>query len=293
MGIVVSTIHRAIKFHTPRGIGTVFSTNEPYKIEEGKKKLKEAPPKASNGVLRCADTEEKIEVKDQTWVANPVMVKKSDRGATYQMLVDKIFSDQIIRNLEAYMDDMLNPEKCSFGVEEGPFLGHFITKQEIRVNPSKVKAVTNLESPKTLKDVQSLNRKLAALSRFLSKGAEKSLPFFKALKSCTDKKTIQWTTDVEEAFRKMKKFVEILPTLTAPIKGEVLVMYLAASTVADSTRNGNKEPSHLRRLSVNGQPNKGTLRSKADCNQAIFRKSERSPKGFRHLRDRAYSKKLE
>ncbi|GJV56518.1 reverse transcriptase domain-containing protein [Tanacetum coccineum] len=100
----------------------------------------------------------------------------------------------------------------------------------IRATPSKVKAVTDLEIPKTLKDIQSLNGNLAALSRFLSKGAEKSLPFFKALKSCTDKKTIQWTTDAEKAFQRMKKFMEILPTLIVPIKGEVLVMYLAAST---------------------------------------------------------------
>ncbi|GKE14123.1 reverse transcriptase domain-containing protein, partial [Tanacetum coccineum] len=75
---------------------------------------------------------------------------------------------------------------------------------------------------KTLKEIQSLNGKLAALSGFLSKGADKSLPFFKALKSCTDKKTIQWTGDAEEAFRKMKEFIEILPTLTAPIKGAEL-----------------------------------------------------------------------
>ncbi|GKB62385.1 hypothetical protein Tco_0918571 [Tanacetum coccineum] len=42
MGIVVSTIHRAIKFHTPRAVDTVFSTYELDKIEEGLKKLKEA-----------------------------------------------------------------------------------------------------------------------------------------------------------------------------------------------------------------------------------------------------------
>ena len=72
-------------------------------------------------------------------------------GATYQSLVDKAFNKQIGRNLEAYVDDMvimsrmeedmfseiqetfdqlrainmkLNPKKCSFGVEEGQFLGH-------------------------------------------------------------------------------------------------------------------------------------------------------------------------
>nr|GEU72093.1 reverse transcriptase domain-containing protein [Tanacetum cinerariifolium] len=152
-------------------------------------------------------------------------------GATYQRLVDKVFGDQIERNLKAYIDDMvikntfeeeilqdiqetfdrfrsvnmkLNPKKCSFGVEEGPFLGHFITKQGIRASPSKVKSVTDLEPPRMLKEIYSLNGKLAALSRFLSKAFEKSLPFFKALKSCTDNKTIQWTADFEEAFRRMK-----------------------------------------------------------------------------------------
>ncbi|GKE46197.1 hypothetical protein Tco_1477455, partial [Tanacetum coccineum] len=35
MGIVVSMIHAAIKFHTPCGIGTVLSTYEPNKVEEG------------------------------------------------------------------------------------------------------------------------------------------------------------------------------------------------------------------------------------------------------------------
>ncbi|GJU77619.1 reverse transcriptase domain-containing protein [Tanacetum coccineum] len=136
---------------------------------------------------------------------------------TYQRLVDKVFSHQIGRNLEAYMDDMvikstsekemlkdiqetferfqsinmkLNPKKCSFGVKEGPFLGHLITKQGIKANPSKVKVVTNLDQPRTLKDIQSLNRKLAVLSRFLSKGAERSMAFFKVLKGCKDKKNI-------------------------------------------------------------------------------------------------------
>ncbi|GKB83685.1 reverse transcriptase domain-containing protein [Tanacetum coccineum] len=97
-------------------------------------------------------------------------------GATYQRLVDKVFHDQIGRNLEAYVDDMviksmseeemladiketfekfrsinmkLNPKKCSFDVEEGPFLGHLITKQGIRDNPSKVKAITDVKQLKT------------------------------------------------------------------------------------------------------------------------------------------------
>ncbi|GKB11465.1 reverse transcriptase domain-containing protein, partial [Tanacetum coccineum] len=124
----------------------------------------------------------------------------------------------------------INPKKCTFGVEEGPLLGNLITKQGIRANPSKVKAITDIEQPKMLKDIQSLNGKLADLSRFLSKGAERSLHFFKVLKSCTNKKNIHQTQEVAAAVQEMNKFVETLPTLTAPIHGEVLMMYLEAST---------------------------------------------------------------
>ncbi|GJY01267.1 reverse transcriptase domain-containing protein [Tanacetum coccineum] len=74
----------------------------------------------------------------------------------------------------------LNLKKCSFGVEEGLFLGYLITKQGIKSNLTKIKAVIELEQPRALKDIQSLNEKLAALSRFLSKGGKKIPPFLQA-----------------------------------------------------------------------------------------------------------------
>ncbi|GJY26763.1 hypothetical protein Tco_0401489 [Tanacetum coccineum] len=51
MGIVVSTIHETIKFHTPYGIGIVSSTYESNKDEEGKKKGQGNP---SGGYEGCA-----------------------------------------------------------------------------------------------------------------------------------------------------------------------------------------------------------------------------------------------
>ncbi|GKB85301.1 reverse transcriptase domain-containing protein [Tanacetum coccineum] len=101
-----------------------------------------------------------------------------------------------------------------------------LPKHGIKLNPSKVKAISNLKPPRMLKEIQGLNEMLVALSQFLSKDADRSLPFFKALKSGADMKTIQWTANAKEAFQKMKEFIEILPTLIAPIKGKVLIMYL-------------------------------------------------------------------
>nr|GEW75847.1 reverse transcriptase domain-containing protein [Tanacetum cinerariifolium] len=141
MGIVVSVIYGAIKFHTPRGNGTLFLTYEPNKIKEGHKKLKEASHEATKGILRCVDAEERIVVNEK-YLDQTIVIRKQ-----------------------------LPTRKCSFGVKEGPFLGHLITKQGIKANPSNVKEISNLHSPKTVKEIQNLNEKLATLSRFLSKGS--------------------------------------------------------------------------------------------------------------------------
>nr|GFD12729.1 reverse transcriptase domain-containing protein [Tanacetum cinerariifolium] len=58
-----------------------------------------------------------------------------------------------------------------------------------------------LPSPQTIKEVQSLNEKLARLNRFLSKSAEKSLPLFQTLKKCIKKSDFRWTTEAEQAFQ--------------------------------------------------------------------------------------------
>ncbi|GJY31556.1 reverse transcriptase domain-containing protein [Tanacetum coccineum] len=62
MGIIVSTIHRAIKFHTKKGIGTVFLTN---KADEGAKRARKIPVINKERILRYVNTEEKIIVNDK------------------------------------------------------------------------------------------------------------------------------------------------------------------------------------------------------------------------------------
>ncbi|GKG09355.1 reverse transcriptase domain-containing protein, partial [Tanacetum coccineum] len=132
-------------------------------------------------------------------------------------LVDFVFKEQIGVNLEAYVDDMviksrteqdiikdieqtfstlrrinmkLNPKKRSFGMEEGKFLGYIVTSEGIRAKPKKAKAVMDMPSPKTLKQMQSLSGKLAALNNFFSKSAERSLPFLDTLKNVPTRRTL-------------------------------------------------------------------------------------------------------
>lgn len=145
----------------------------------------------------------------------------------------------------------LNPKKCSFGVEEGKFLGYIVTSEGIRANPSKATAIAEMKSPSTLKEMQSLSGKLAALNRFLARSAEKSLPFFETLKNITkeNKDEYKWTEAAEEAFQLLKQLILKLPLLTTPKPKEILYVYLAASGQAISAvlltkRDGRQLPIH-------------------------------------------------
>ncbi|XP_035844008.1 uncharacterized protein LOC118490461 [Helianthus annuus] len=193
-------------------------------------------------------------------------------GATYQRLMDKVFETQIGRNLEVYVDYLviksreekqmladieetfqrlreynikLNPKKCSFGVEEGKFLGVVVTRDGFKANPEKVAAIARMPSPRTLKEAQALNGRLVAINRFLARHAEKSLPFIKTLKDCLNKKNFKWTNEAEEALQDMKRFIEGLPMLTAPRPNEVLKMYLAAAHTAPSISGTRNTVSHV------------------------------------------------
>ncbi|GJQ99972.1 reverse transcriptase domain-containing protein [Tanacetum coccineum] len=257
--IVASTIHRAIEFHTPHLIGTIFLTYEANKLKEGQKKVKETILEATKNILSCVDAKEKIIINDKNSMESQV----PDMGGKSSHETDRKVESFLRFRLRCFLDAYkgyhqmeitegdedkttfftgkgVNLKKCSFGVEEGPFLGHLITKQGIKANLLKVKAITNLTLPRTLKEINGLNGKLAALSRFLSKGLDKSLPLFKALKSCMEKKTIQWTADAEEAFQKMNEFIETLQTLTAPIKGEALAIELGEHDIKFKGHNSVK-----------------------------------------------------
>ncbi|KAK0575038.1 hypothetical protein LWI29_033100 [Acer saccharum] len=75
----------------------------------------------------------------------------------------------------------LNPSKCVFGVPSGRFLGFLVHQRGIEVNLEKIKALEEMASPKTLKDVQRLTGCLASLNWFIAKSTDKCAPFFRAI----------------------------------------------------------------------------------------------------------------
>ena len=174
-------------------------------------------------------------------------------GATYQRLMDRVFRRPIGRPMEVYVDDMvvksqtvvdhacdlkevfhqvrkydmrLNPEKCVFGVPTGKFLGFMLTARGIEANPDKCAAITEMRSPRNLKEIQRLVGRLTSLARFLPKLTEKVQPILKIMKKQTADK---WDDRCEAVFQQIKEMISRPPIMSRPIEGLPLQLYLSVS----------------------------------------------------------------
>ncbi|CAH9057530.1 unnamed protein product, partial [Cuscuta europaea] len=126
----------------------------------------------------------------------------------------------------------LNPKKCAFGVQGGKFLGYMVSRRGIEINPEKTQAIINMEPPRNVKEVQRLTGRLTALNRFLSRSAERALPFFQIMRKAN---SFKWTTECQEAFDELKRYLSSPPVLSKPRAGETLFLYLGVSTSAVSS----------------------------------------------------------
>ncbi|XP_056848940.1 uncharacterized protein LOC130499060 [Raphanus sativus] len=125
----------------------------------------------------------------------------------------------------------LNPTKCTFGVASGEFLGYLVTKRGIEANPKQISALIEMLPPKSVKDVQRLTGKIAALNRFISRSTDRCLPFYKLLKG---NKKFEWNTDCDAALSELKVYISEPPILSKPVHGELLYLYAATSEHAVS-----------------------------------------------------------
>ncbi|XP_050217597.1 uncharacterized protein LOC126668447 [Mercurialis annua] len=174
-------------------------------------------------------------------------------GATYQRLMNHVFKDQLGKNVEVYVDDIvvksrgiedhagdlaetfeklkkfnlkLNPDKCVFAVRSGKFLGHLISEKGIEANPEKIEAIMNMKAPTSVKEVQKLDGRVAALGRFMSCSAKRCLPFFKIMKNT---KNFKWTDECNTTFEELKVYLSTPPVLGRPEPGEILYLYLSVN----------------------------------------------------------------
>nr|KYP53333.1 Retrovirus-related Pol polyprotein from transposon 412 family [Cajanus cajan] len=192
-------------------------------------------------------------------------------GETYQRLMDKVFQKQIGRNIKIYVDDMvvkfdyvsehiadlgkifgelrkhnmrLNPEKYTFRVKGGKFLGFMLSSRGIEANRDKCKAILEMRSSSNLKELQRLSRRLVALSRFLPRLSEKISPMTKLLRK---RSAFLWNETCEAEFVALKMTLASPPILTRPDSSSLFELYLAIfeeaiSSVLVQDKEGSQIP---------------------------------------------------
>ncbi|XP_073261648.1 uncharacterized protein [Populus alba] len=177
-------------------------------------------------------------------------------GATYQRAMVTLFHDMMHKEIEVYVDDMiakskreddhvkvlrklferlrkyelkLNPAKCSFGVKSGKLLGFVVSDKDIEVDPDKVKAIQSMPSPKTEKEVRGFLGRLNYIARFIAQLTTTCEPVFRLLRK---KNPGIWNEECEEAFNKIKQYLQNPPLLVPPVSGRPLILYLTVTETA-------------------------------------------------------------
>ena len=87
-----------------------------------------------------------------------------------------------------------------------------------------------MEPLKNIKEVQSLNGRVAALNKFVFRATDKCLPSFKILR-----KAFEWTNECQKAFEELKAYLASSPLLSPSKLGEELSLYLAMSPIVVSS----------------------------------------------------------
>jgi len=79
-----------------------------------------------------------------------------------------------------------------------------ITTREIEIDPSKIKAILEMEPPRTEKEVRSFLGKIQFISRFIAKLTSTCEPMFRLLKKDVP---FKWDDGCQKAFENIKKYL--------------------------------------------------------------------------------------
>ena len=117
-----------------------------------------------------------------------------------------------IKVFEAILESgmKLNQSKCQFELTEIKFLGHKITQKGIEADDSKIKAITNMEYPTTVKELQRFLGSINYLGKFIPNLTDKTVSLRKLLQKDT-----KWVFDQNhmKEFDALKKCITMTPVL--------------------------------------------------------------------------------
>jgi hypothetical protein len=173
-------------------------------------------------------------------------------GETFQREMDVAFRGLINKCVVVYLDDVtmysknkedhiqhltqifercrkcdisLNPKKTIFGVEEGNLLGHIISQAGIRIDPERIKAISQLPLPHNKKAMQSFFRKINFVRKF-TPILETIKPLQKMIRKDVD---FKWDDEQKKDFNNIKTAISQSPVLRSPDFNKYFFLYTFAS----------------------------------------------------------------
>ncbi|GJT99717.1 reverse transcriptase domain-containing protein [Tanacetum coccineum] len=95
--------------------------------------------KEYNQIKMTEDDEEKIgfHTEEGVYCFTHMLKELKNSAATLQRMMEEVLADQRGRNVEIYLEEIIDPVTSSFRVKEGRFLGFTVTKEGVRADPEK------------------------------------------------------------------------------------------------------------------------------------------------------------
>ena len=177
-------------------------------------------------------------------------------GATFQRLMQLALSGLTWEQVLVYIDDLIvhsksfeehlshlkqvfdklaaaglkmSPKKCDFFRREVVFLGHIVSEEGVRTDPSKIAAVYEWPQPTKLKEVQAFLGLCGYYRKFIRGFSAIAQPLYRLTQK--DQKFI-WEDDCQEAFDTLKTAMTSTPILAYPRSEGSFVLDTDASNCA-------------------------------------------------------------
>jgi hypothetical protein len=160
-------------------------------------------------------------------------------GGTFQRVQLKVFGPYIGKFIRVFLDDFavygdrklylshvrtafqrlaehicsLSPEKCKLGFEEGPILEHIVFIGGIKVDPTKVQRILELEEPRNARQVSTLWGVTLYHTRFIENLVGRAKPITSLIRKSTE---FKWSNECKEAMAYICQCLSSNPVMKNP-----------------------------------------------------------------------------